>query len=302
MRWMQLSHRLDIPLHRDGSSRFLPWIIALMVYLAGLALSGTLAIDGALQRWNLSLTGTLTVEIPATPTQGKGDGGLNAALAVLHATPGVRQADALTPDATAKLVAPWLGTGFTADELPLPRLVDVRIDPAGPLDLAALRTRLAAAAPGSVLDDHRLWLDRLVHFAHSIEATALAIVALIGAAAVLTVVFTTRTGLAVHHDVIELLHIMGARDRYIARQFAREALRLGLRGGLIGFALAALTLLGLGYAAAATALLGEQVKLLPPLHLTAWHWIALLLLPGLAALIAMVTAQLTVLRALARMP
>jgi cell division transport system permease protein len=299
MRWRS---RLDIPLHRDGSSRFLPWIIALMVYLAGLALSGTLAVDGALQRWNSSLAGTLTVEIPAAAVEGKGDGGLGAALVVLRATPGVRHADPLDANATAKLVAPWLGTGLTADELPLPRLVDVRIDPGAPLDLTALRARLETAAPGAVLDDHRLWLDRLVHFARSIEATALAIVALIGAAAVLTVVFTTRTGLAVHHDVIELLHIMGARDGYIARQFAREALRLGLRGGLIGFALAALTLLGLSHAAAATALIGAQVKLLPPLHLTVWHWIALLLLPAVAALIAMLTARSTVLRALARMP
>jgi cell division transport system permease protein len=125
---------------------------------------------------------------------------------------------------------------------------------------------------------------------------------MVGAASVLTVVFTTRAGLAVHHDVIELLHLMGARDLYIARQFENEAMRLGLSGGIAGVALAALTLWALGHAAAATAVLGEEAKLLPDLRLVLWQWGALALLPLLTGFAAMLTARLTVLRALGRMP
>ncbi len=95
---------------------------------------------------------------------------------------------------------------------------------------------------------------------------------------------------------------MGARDVYIARQFEREAMRMGLSGGVGGIALAALTLWGFGHAAAATAVLGEEAKLLPDLSLVLWQWTALALLPGLAGLAAMLTARLTVMRALARMP
>ena len=119
----------------------------------------------------------------------------------------------------------------------------------------------------------------------------------------LTVIFTTRAGLAVHRDVIELLHMMGARDGYIARQFEREALRLGLcrrhrRAGARG-----------RHAAGAWATpprrprcFGEEAALLPELHLVVWQWGALALLPVAAALAAMVTARLTVLGALARLP
>jgi cell division transport system permease protein len=290
--------RRDIPLDRDGSARFLPWLIALMVYLAALATSGALVLDGALARWDNGLSGTLTVAIPASAA----DDGVAAALTVLKATPGVTAAAALDRNATARLVEPWLGAGVSAAELPLPRLIDVRTDVANAIDFGALRARLAAAAPGAVLDDHRLWLGRLRGLVRSVEATALGIVSLIGTAAVLTVVFTTRAGLAMHREVIELLHIMGARDRYIAAQFQREALRLGLTGGLLGLALAVMTLLGLGHAAEAPQALAQGLALLPALQLEPWHWAALAAVPVAAAIIAMLTARFTVLGALARLP
>ena len=296
-----LRAHLDIPLNRDGSVRFLPWIIALMVYLAGLALAGTLVLNGALARWDRSLTGTLTVQLPPAE-DGKGDDGMKVALELLRVTPGVTGAEPLSREATARLIEPWLGTALTPEELALPRLIDLRVNPDAPPDLAALRTRLAAAAPGAELDDHRSWLGRLATLVLSIELTALAIVALIGVAAVMTVVFTTRAGLAVHHAVIEVLHLIGARDRYIARQFERQALALGLRGGLVGLALTLVTLAGIARASAAMAVFGEQVRLLPSLQLELWHWPILLMLPLVAGLIAMVTARITVLRALARMP
>jgi cell division transport system permease protein len=294
--------RLDIPLARDGSGRFLPWLIAPMVYLAGLALAGMLTLNGALANWDRGLAGTLTIEIPAPPDSQKGDGGFAATLAVLQATPGIVAMHPLDRAQVSKLLKPWLGDAVSPEELPLPRLVDLRIAPGGGFDLAGLKSRLAGAAPGAIVDDHHLWLDRLYDLMISVEATALAIVILIGATAVLTVVFTTRAGLAVHHEVIELLHLMGARDGYVAHQFEREALRLGLGGGIIGLALAALTLVGLGHAAAATGVLGEQAKLLPELHLTPWQWATLLALPPAAGIAAMLTARLTVLRALTRLP
>lgn len=296
-----LRRHLDIPLNRDGSVRFLPWIIALMVYLAGLALAGTLVLNGALARWDRSLTGTLTVQLPPAE-DGKGDGGMNVVLELLRVTPGVTSAEPLSRDATARLIEPWLGTALTPEELALPRLIDLRVNPDAPPDVAALRTHLAAAAPGAELDDHRSWLGRLATLVLSIELTAMAIVALIGIAAVMTVVFTTRAGLAVHHAVIEVLHLIGARDRYIARQFERQALALGLRGGLVGLALTLVTLAGIARASVAMAVFGEQVRLLPSLQLELWHWPILLMLPLAAGVIAMVTARITVLRALARMP
>jgi cell division transport system permease protein len=297
-----LGRRLDIPLQRDGSGRFLPWLIALMVYLAALALAGTLALDGMLHHWTTSLSSAMTVEIPAPGIgQPAGDALLTATLNLLKATPGVASAEPLDRAATARLVEPWLGTALSPDELALPRLIDLHTVP-GELDIKALRTRLAAIAPEVTIDDHRSWLDRLATLALTMEGTAIGILALIGIAAILTVIFTTRAGLAVHNEIIDLLHLMGARDGYIARQFQREALWLGFKGGLIGLALAGLTLAALAHAAADAELFGDQVSMLPSLHLTPWRWASLLLLPVIAGIIAMVTARITVMRALLRLP
>ncbi|MGH7001613.1 MAG: cell division protein FtsX [Stellaceae bacterium] len=291
---------LAIPFGRDGGSRFLPALTLLMVFLAGLALAAVMDLERALARWDESLTGTLTVELPAPTTTN--DKSLDAVLAVLHAAPGIKSATPIDRAATAKLIEPWLGAALSPADLELPRLIDVRLDPGGHADLAALRAKLAAAAQGATLDDHQLWLDSLARFARSAELTAVAILVLIGGVAVISVSFATRTGLAVHRDTIELLHLMGARDAYVARQFERQALRLALIGGAIGLALAAAALLALSQAANAAAFLGDSVTLLPALHLRGWNWAVLAALPIVASLVAMATARLTVLTTLRRLP
>jgi cell division transport system permease protein len=289
--------RLDIALRRDAAVRSLPWLIAAMAYLAALALAGTLALDGTLQRWNRNLTGILTVEIPPG-----GDAPVEAALTLLRATPGVAHAEALDRSATERLIEPWLGTGLSPEELALPRLIDVRLAPGG-IDRAALKAKLEAAAPGARLDDHRAALDRFAGLARALEAVAAAILLLIGAAAVLTVILATRAGLAVHSEVIDLLHLMGAPDGDIARQFQRAALWLGLKGGSGGLVAAAATLVALHQVATAAGVLaGDGVALLPALEVAPWRWAALLLLPPAAAVIAMLAARLTVMRALAKLP
>jgi cell division transport system permease protein len=286
-----------IPFGRDGAARFLPWSVALMVYLAALALAGVMTLERALAGWDRSVAGTLTVELPPA-----NNGGDDALLASLRAVPGVKSATLLERAAVAKLVEPFLGNSLSPDDLSLPRLIDLRVDPSGATDLASLRAAIATAAPGSTLDDHRLWLDRLQEFGRSVELTALAILALIGGVAVLTVIFVTRAGLSIHHEQIELLHLMGAKDGYIAHAFEREALRLAFLGGLAGLALAGATLIVLGHAAEAAAFLGDQVALIPALHLKGWNWAALAALAPAAGLVAALTARLTVLTTLLRLP
>lgn len=293
--------RSDLPLEHDPSSRFLPWLIALMVYLAVLALASALTLGDAIGRWNQELTGALTVQIaPLTGADG-GAAGPRArrdkALALLRGTPGLVRVEPLDEERVAALLEPWLGPGNVGAELPLPQIIDVEIAADADIDVAALSARLSTAVPGATVDDHGEWLHDLVTLARSIELAAAAAVLLIGLAAVITVVFVTRTGLAVHHQVIEMLHLIGARDSYVAKQFQFHALALGLRGGLLGLALAAITLVAIG-------LVGREVEavLMPRLSLSAGQWIVIALVPVVAAAIAMMTARVTVLRALAKMP
>ncbi len=297
-----MSRGFDIPFARDGSVRFLPWIVALMAYLAGLALAGALLLDAALGDWSRGVSGVMTVELPPVATGEAGDAAVAPVMELLRATPGVASVILIPRAEVAKLVEPWLGAGQSIAQLALPRLIDVRMDPAHRPDLAALRGKLATAAPGALLDDARLRFDRLFDLGLSIEFMTAVILVLIGIAAVLTTIFATRAGLAVHQNVIEILHVLGARNSYIAGQFARQALGLGLRGGLIGLILAAATLALLGHAASAAAILGPGLRLVPAIVLLPWQWSLLVLVPIAAAAISYVTALATVHGALARMP
>jgi cell division transport system permease protein len=290
-----LLRRTDLPLDRDASGRYLPWLVAVMVYLAALALICAIAANKVVTRWDQGLAGRMTVQVPASDS-GSADQ-VGAVLAALRGTPGVRTAAALGAEEIARLLEPWLGTGAAYQDLPMPTLIAVQIDRAAPPDLVELRARLTQIAPGTVLDDHQNWLGKLLDLARSVQLVAGLVVGLVGASAVAMVIFATRMGLSVHGQVIELLHLVGAQDSYIARQFQAHALRLALRGGVLGLLFAVLTVL-----LVANLLGQEDVVALPDLSLLPIEWSLLPLLPLVIALIAMVTARLTVLRTLGRMP
>ncbi len=290
------AHRSDLPLDKDALSRFLPWLIAFMVFLAVLAMAGVLVLNATAARWDKGITGTLTVQIVPDDDPSRDDDRLQKVLKILAETPEVDRFETLGDDKLLALLEPWLGTGAGVQDLPLPRLVDVELKPDAKLDVEALSRRLEARVPGVSIDDHSLWLERLVRFIRTVEGLASLVLVLIALATVGTVVFTTRTGLAIHRNAIEVLHFIGAQDSYVAGQFAGRALTLGLKGGVVGLLLAAPTLWGIG-------VMAQQMDsgLLPDITLSPVHWAALAGLPVAVALIAMVTARLTVMRTLSRM-
>jgi cell division transport system permease protein len=292
----------DVPLETDGSGRFLPWLTGLMVYLAALAIVSACALSGAIDRWDAGLAGTLTVQLPrpvdGTPLpQDK----LDRALDLLHRTPGIVSAAPLDDAAQAALLKPWLDGMADVKDLPLPVLVDVRLADGATLDTTALEAQLGDIIPGSIVATHDRWLGRLFRTARAIELTSFGIVVLIGLATVATIVFVVRTGLLIHHSVIELLHMVGAQDVYIAQQFQNHAFRLGVRGGLVGI-LAAFITFGIAILAGGTGMLDSEQQVLPGAGLPLAGWVAVLLLPLIAGLIALLTARVTVLRALGRLP
>lgn len=293
------THR-DLALDTDPARRFLPWLLAMIVFLAGIALAGMMSLAAAVERWDSGLQGTVTVQVPA-PARGESAAvvqkRIDTVLDRLRATPGVASARALDLDETIKLLEPWLGSGEILRDLPLPRLIDVRVRAEAGPDMAGLAGVLAEAAPGTTVDDHRRSLGHLVALARAVELVALVIVALVAVAAVATVIFITRTGLAMHAETIELLHLIGAVDSYVARQFQGQALGVALKGGIIGLALTAATVALIQHFART---LGGG--LLPSLDLSPAQWAALGAVPLAFALIAVVTARVTVMRALRQLP
>lgn len=290
--------RSDLPLSRDPSVRLVPWIIGLMTFLACLMLAGSLLLAGLLAQWSAELSGTVTVQV--MPQDNESPATLSdrteKLVRLLERSDGVASARALPEEEIADLLRPWLGAEAPLDQLPLPRLIDVRLGGSAQFSMESLRTLLINADPAAVLDDHGVWQEQLAALVAALEAVAALMVVLMALATVGIVVFATRSGMAAHEDVIEVLHLIGAHDSYIAGQFQKHALRQGLRGGLIGLALGAATLWGLGRASA-----GLDTGMLPAVALQTWHWLVLGAVPLATATIANWTARRTVIRSLRRM-
>jgi cell division transport system permease protein len=285
-------------LPREAGAAPLDVVIAIMAFLAALALGASLIADRAAEGWRTGLAGHITVQIlpPATGAPGPAlDRETGAALSVLRATTGIAHAAAISQADTEKLVEPWLGKGALVDDLPLPRLIDAEIVPGASLDIKTLSGRLQAAAPDSQLDDHSHWIARLKDLSNALIWSAYAILALIAVATAATVAFATRAGLEAHHDIVTLLHQMGAQSGFIARAFERHYFFSVLGAALAGASLAAILFViarGLEFAGV------EAVPFLPPLALQPLELLWLAAVPAASGLIALATARLSVLAAL----
>tara|TARA_R110000868_G_scaffold42158_27_gene143120 strand:+ start:597 stop:1571 length:975 start_codon:yes stop_codon:yes gene_type:complete len=271
-------------------------VIAAMCFLASLALGAALSVSHVTSDWTRDLSGALTIEVKQTDAM-LPEEQIRAVLYVLSQSDGVLSAKALDHEDMKTLLEPWLGTGNVTDDLPLPHLIDVRIDASSPPDLDALAQSIIAVAPGAVLDTHRQWQDQLMSAARAAEWLAYAVLVVVAATMVAIVTFATRAGLSANREVVEVLHLTGARDRFIAAEVQRHFLHLGFRGGMIGLVLSiaaflALTLQGGG---------GATMFMMPLSGLRLEYYPALLCVPLAAALVSVLTARITVMRTLHRL-
>jgi cell division transport system permease protein len=220
----------------------------------------------------------------------------DAVVALLKKTPGIESALPMSKGEIRSLLEPYLGAGNVTDDLPIPLLIDVAISRDETIDFDALQKSIKEVAPDAEIDDHGTWLQRFISLAENIQFIAGGIVTLVGFATVAIVIFATRAGMAIHHDTIEILHLIGAKDSFIANQFQRHFLWLGLKGGLIGLVVALLSLLGISRLS-----FGMEDAFIPKLTFSVTLLVALALLPLLASLLTMLTARQTVKSTLNRM-
>jgi len=298
----------DLGVRRAMDGRILPFLVAAMAFLAALSLGGVTGATALARHWRVDAAAVLTVQVPDPdkPTQGDGGTRLAKVLDLLRQTPGVAQARPLSDEEMAELLRPWLGRDAERISLPLPAVIEVRLaeDTQAPADLAP---RLAAAVPGTMVEDHGPWLRRLSGLARSLRACAMAVLVLVAAIAAGVIVVATRSGLVMRRTAIEIVHGLGATDGYVAGRFARRITWLTALGAFAG-TLAALPVL-VALAGVAAPLAGSgNAALAPPYWEPTWNtlpqslWALLPCLPVAAAVIGWVTAQGTVRLWLRRLP
>lgn len=284
----------DLPFSKDALGWFLPFMVMLMVFFATLTTAGTLSLNSMLSRWSRSLSGSLTVQILPFETDGRIDRKrtmqeAEEALAVLRKTPGIASANLLTDRQMKELLKPWIGGGAVLDDLPLPYLIDVRLMPDAETDLDMLRTLLKNRTPNATMDVHKLWLGKLIALTRRLDGLASLLLTLVITSTSIIVIYVTISSLSVHKPVIELLHLTGAHDSYIAVQYARRMGFLAFCGALPGFLFVLPILMTLSSAVA-----GIQGGLLAEARFDLAAKMLLCMIPLLATVLASLTAFWTV--------
>ena len=274
---------------RAGHSAWLTsFTAAAMAFLAVFALALSLASGRLADRWSDALDRTATVRLSAPADQI--DVQVEAVLAVLATTPGVANARALTAEEQRALLAPWFGPDLPIDALPLPRLIEVTADAQG-YDGEGLRLRLAAEAPGAVLDDHTRWRLPLAIAAQRLRLLGVLSIVVIVAATAAMITLAASASLAANAQVIRVLRLVGARDAYIAAAFERRFTLRALLGASVGSVGGMLAILILPAA-------DDAGGFLTGLGFQGWEWAIPLALPPLVAAVAYLSTRASARRTL----
>ena len=225
------------------AGRALVAVVAIMTFLASITTGTVLLVSASAAEWQSEVASEITVQV--RPQAGRDlDRDAAAVVEAMRTQPGILQVRPFSKEESAKLLEPWLGTGLSIEELPVPRVIVARVQPGTSVDLSALRARVTQVAPSASVDDHRAWIERMRSMTGATVFLGVGILALVIIATIISVSFATRGAMAANRPIVEVLHFVGAGDSYIANRFLRHFLRLGLEGGLIGGGAA---MLGFGF-------------------------------------------------------
>lgn len=259
-----------------------------MAFLAVFALALSLASGRLADRWASALAGTATIRISAPPEQMELQ--VAAVLALLQTTPGIASSRALDQAEQRALLEPWFGPDLPVDALPLPRLIELTEANPG-YDGEGLRQRLAAEAPGAILDDHTRWRRPLAVAASRLRLLGIVSILLIGAATGAMITLAANAALSANLPVIKVLRLVGAKDTYIVRAFVRRFTLRALSGAAVGTVLA---MIGVALLPRAD----DAGGFLTGLGFQGAGWLLPLLLPPLAGLVAFAATRMAAFRTL----
>lgn len=267
---------------RDGA---LVFVVAVLSFLACMTALGVIAADRAARGWADQLVGEATIIVRPKGAESPDSAAARAA-ETLAGVPGVIEASAMERERAYELIAPWMGDVADLEDLPVPRLVTVRLDRRKPPAVALLDAALRAQGLDATVDDHSVWIKDIKRSAGLARWIGAGVFLLIAGAAAAVIAFATRAGLAARRDVVEVLHLSGAEHVLIAKLFQARFARIAATAGLFGAVAAA----SLG---AVLRLAGGGRGLTPVLPIAWFDLLALLPCPLLAACVAALAARFT---------
>lgn len=234
-RRMERAQATGAPIVPAGSvtGRSLTLVVSIMCFLACLTAGAVYMINQSASAWMRDIASEVTVQVEPRDKVDT-DKLVREVATFLGRYPGIRTVLPISVEQSAALLEPWLGKSDALQSLPVPRLIALEVERASPPDIEALRDAISKNFKGVALDDHRQWQKQIRTVTRSFALGGLAILLLVAAATTAIIVSATRSSMASNRDIVEVLHFVGATDRFIAREFEKHFLSLGIRAGLVG--------------------------------------------------------------------
>ncbi|MCM1323797.1 MAG: hypothetical protein NC218_06515 [Acetobacter sp.] len=286
----------DLPIDEGYSKTFLRVIVAVSVFLFAITLAGVLGINTMFENSKRQVVSNFTIQVLPLPNADESRKDLLTVVGFMEKYPDVEEVTVLSDQELQGLLEPWLGNNVDVQLLPIPKLLDVKIRNAKNFDYKELAVRLSEISPQASINDHNLWLSRLLRFINSLKMLAVTVLILVAGACVAAIVYAAKTGLNVHREIIAILHTMGATDEYIAINYVKQISQTTILAGIIGTLLAVPAIMVVG-----TMAKDIEAGIFNSVTFGLVDWVFVLLLPLVSAMLVAVTAYVTVVRTLKKM-
>ncbi len=300
--YRELMRKNEITVEDEDTSLFMYVLSSIYMYLFVVVLAMVMSIHSMVTNWEKDITGSITVQVlPVEDDSKKIDtektqAEVNKVLQYMENVSGVKSVNVLDAQSIEKLMTPWLGNKVDISSLPIPQLMDIQLKEDAEINYDEITRNLYKITPNASIDNHRLWLNRLLKFANSLNSLALAVLTMVVVICAFSIYYSTRASLGINMNSIEILHIIGAQDDYVARQYARSYAKIGFFSGVIGLMIAVPTIILISkYAISAGS------GLLNGAGLTQLNWIIMMFTPVFSLFFAKITAYYTVRKSLEKM-
>jgi len=298
----ELMRKNEIPTDDEETSVFMYVLSSIYMYLFVVVLAMVMAINTMVTNWEKDILGAVTIQVSPVEDENKKidvtktEEQLNKVLQFVENTKGVKSVHILDSKTVEKLMTPWLGSKIDVETLPIPRLLDVQLEDDTEINYDEMTQGLHKVSANASIDNHRLWLNRLLKFATSLKTLALCVLLMVAGICAFSIYYSARTSLGINLNSIEILHIIGAKDDYIARQYAKSYAKIGFFSGVIGliFAIPSIVLVSKYGISTGSGLLNGA-------GLSAFHWFFMMTTPLFSLCYAMGTAYYTVRKSLEKM-
>ena len=287
--------RKEIPLDEEETSIFMCVLTSIYMYLFVIVLAIVMAVNSMAASWEKDIMGALTVQIIPIEDENKHIDSektleqQNKVLQFMENVSGVKSVRVLSSEDIEKLMTPWLGNKIDISELPIPALLDVGLKNDGSINYDEITRGLKQITPNATIDNHRLWLNKLLKFASSLKQTAMLVLLLVIGICAFSIYYSTRTSLWINRETLEILHVVGATDKYIAKQYALTYAKIGFFSGIVGLLIAIPCIILIGKYGLST-----ESGLISGAKLSVFAWGLIMMTPLFSSIYSMITSYITV--------